>query len=60
MDIDEPDSKFLKVSCSNCGNTQVIFNKPSKRAECLECDSLLCKPSGGMGEINSKIEEVFR
>lgn len=59
MEIKEPDSKFLKVSCSECGNSQVIFNKPSKEVDCLECGSVLCEPSGGMGEIKTKIEDVF-
>ncbi|MFP4116005.1 MAG: 30S ribosomal protein S27e [Candidatus Aenigmatarchaeota archaeon] len=59
MKVKEPDSKFLKVSCSDCGNVQVLFNKPSQKVECRECSSVLCDPTGGMGKIYSKIEEVF-
>jgi len=53
-------SKFLKISCSDCDNKQVVFNKPSKKVECLSCGSIICEPTGGLGEIKSKIEEVFR
>ncbi len=60
MEIKEPQSKFLKVSCSNCGNEQIIFNRPTKKASCLECEEVLCEPTGGMGMIKTKIKEVFR
>lgn len=60
MEVKEPESKFLKISCSECENEQVVFNKPSKQAECLKCGEILCEPTGGMGKIKTKIEEVFR
>ncbi len=60
MDKDRLSSKFLKISCSNCENKQTIFNKPTRKVECIECGSVLCEPTGGMGKIQSKIEEVFR
>ncbi len=60
MKIKETDSKFLEISCSDCGNTQIAFNKPSKEVKCTECGSMLCEPTGGLGKINSKIKEVHR
>ncbi|MFP4116473.1 MAG: 30S ribosomal protein S27e [Candidatus Aenigmatarchaeota archaeon] len=60
MNGEEPDSKFLKVSCSDCENSQIIFNKPTTQVECSECGSNLCEPRGGMGKVQSKIKEVFR
>ncbi len=60
MNKEEPKSKFLKISCSECENEQIIFNKPTNTVQCLDCESTLCDPTGGMGKIQSKIEEVFR
>lgn len=60
MKLEEPDSKFLKVRCSECGNEQIIFNKPSTKVECNNCDSLLCEPTGGLGNVKNNIVEVYR
>ncbi len=51
----EPRSKFLTVKCNKCKNEQIIFNKPSSEIKCLVCGEPLCEPTGGLGELKSKV-----
>lgn len=59
MSTEETRSKFLKVECSNCSNEQVIFNKPSTKVNCLVCDSEISEPTGGLGNVKTKIKKVL-
>jgi len=52
-------SKFIKVVCPDCENTQVIFDHPSTVVKCLVCGRTLAEPTGGKGDIKAKIVEVL-
>ena len=52
-------SKFVKVKCSKCKESQVIYGNASTRVRCLKCDSILAEPSGGKAKIRSRVEEVL-
>jgi len=52
-------SKFLRVKCPDCGKTQVIFEKPSTRVDCLVCGRTLADPTGGKGKILGEVLEVL-
>ncbi|HDD59399.1 30S ribosomal protein S27e [Thermoplasmatales archaeon ex4484_36] len=54
-----PTSRFLKVTCPDCGNEQVIFSKASTRVLCLVCGSTLATPTGGKAKIEGKVVEVL-
>ncbi len=53
------ESKFLKVSCTQCKNEQIIFNKASTRVKCLVCGTELSEPTGGKARIKSKVIQVL-
>ncbi|MFZ5955669.1 MAG: 30S ribosomal protein S27e [Nanoarchaeota archaeon] len=53
------ESKFVKVKCAKCKNTQVIFGKASTKVKCLECNGILSEPSGGKAKIRARVEEVL-
>ena len=55
----EAKSKFLKVKCKKCRNEQIIFNKASTEVKCLVCETVLAKPTGGLVEVLTTIEEVM-
>lgn len=57
VDIEEPDSEFLKVKCIDCGSDQIIFSKPSSEAHCSVCGASLSEPTGGNGNIRADIME---
>ena len=56
----KPDSKFVKVKCSKCKNSQIIFGKASTKVKCIECDGLIAFPSGGNAKIRARVEEVLK
>ena len=53
------DSRFIKVKCSKCKNSQVIFGKASTKVRCLDCNSIIALPAGGKAKIRSRVEEVL-
>ena len=55
----ETKSRFVKVKCPKCKNSQIIFGSASTRVRCLKCDSILAEPSSGKAKIRSRIEEVL-
>jgi len=57
--ITKPESRFLKVTCSNCKNEQIIFNKANSKVNCLVCGTVLAEPKGGKAKIKSKVLQVF-
>ena len=55
----QPDSKFIKVRCTDCENEQVLFNKASTVVSCHICGSKLAIPSGGKAKIKAEILEII-
>jgi len=51
--------KFIKVNCSKCKTSQVIFGKASTKVRCLECNTILALPSSGKAKIRSRVEEIL-
>jgi small subunit ribosomal protein S27e len=52
-------SKFVKVECRNCGNSQVIFSKAATHVKCLVCDSALLNSKGSKAEILAEVQREF-
>lgn len=52
-------SKFVKVRCPDCENTQIIFDHPSTVVKCLVCGRTLSEPRGGRGEIKAEIVQIL-
>jgi small subunit ribosomal protein S27e len=48
---------FIKAECSECGNQQVIFSRPSETVECLVCSSVLARPTGGKADLEADVVE---
>jgi small subunit ribosomal protein S27e len=57
---DKKESKFVKVKCGKCKNSQIIFGKASSKVRCLECDGIIALPSGGNAKIRARVEEVLK
>ena len=57
--VKKSDSKFVRVKCSKCKNTQIIFGKSSSKVYCVECEGILALPSGGNAKIRARVEEVL-
>ena len=53
--IPQPTSKFLRVKCEDCGNEQIVFDRPSTVVLCQVCGATLAKPTGGKAVIRGEI-----
>ncbi|MEM7819722.1 MAG: 30S ribosomal protein S27e [Candidatus Aenigmatarchaeota archaeon] len=57
--MSEPESRFLKVSCTKCRNEQIIFDKAATTVNCLVCGNILAEPTGGKAKIKTRIVETL-
>lgn len=53
--IPRPASRFLRVKCEDCGNEQVVFDRPSNVVLCQVCGATLAKPTGGKAVIRGEV-----
>lgn len=51
----KPESSFLEVKCSACGNEQAVFDKPAQDVNCQVCEEPLVEATGGKGEVKAEI-----
>jgi small subunit ribosomal protein S27e len=53
-------TKFIKLKCMKCGNSQVAFSHTNKDIRCQKCDALLLQPKGGKAHlVDAEIEEEY-
>ncbi|MCX8202080.1 MAG: 30S ribosomal protein S27e [Candidatus Caldarchaeum sp.] len=57
--VPTPKSRFLLVTCNECGNTQVVFDSAKINVKCNVCGAILAKPSGGKAIILGKKERTL-
>jgi small subunit ribosomal protein S27e len=43
--------QFIKVSCRDCGNEAIIFNRPASVISCAICGATLARPAGGKADL---------
>jgi small subunit ribosomal protein S27e len=49
---------FVQVTCSDCENEQVVFQKASTTVNCAVCGTTLATPTGGKADIDHEITGV--
>jgi small subunit ribosomal protein S27e len=57
--IPEPKSRFVVVSCPDCGNEQISFDRASTVVKCNICGRVLIAPTGGRADIKGKVVRVL-
>jgi len=57
--IPEPKSRFILISCPDCGNEQVSFDRASIIVKCNICGRVLIEPTGGKANIKGKVIKVY-
>ena len=53
--VPKPNSKFQKVDCKECGETQVVYSHASTSVTCNSCGNTIAKPTGAVAKIQGKI-----
>jgi len=57
--IPEPASRFQKISCNECGETQVVYSHSSTRVMCNSCGNLLSEPTGAKAWLHGSVSETL-
>ena len=52
-------TSFVKVHCNKCKNEQNVFSCVTSQVNCLVCNELLAKPTGGKSDIKGNILEIL-
>lgn len=55
----EPKSKFILISCPDCGNEQVSFDRASTIVKCHICGRVLVEPSSGKAKVRGRLIKVL-
>lgn len=50
--IQSPNSYFMDVKCSACGNITILFSHSQTVVKCQSCDSIMCQPTGGKARLS--------
>lgn len=51
--------KFIRIKCSKCKESQVVFGRATTKIKCTACNSIVALPSGGKAKIRARVEEVL-
>lgn len=57
--MEGPNSKFLRVQCTECKGEQDVFGNASSEVKCKKCGNVLIKPTGGKAQVLGKIVKVM-
>jgi small subunit ribosomal protein S27e len=50
--IPNPDSYFMDVRCPQCESESIIFSHSQTRVKCVNCEKILCIPTGGKARLS--------
>jgi small subunit ribosomal protein S27e len=53
--IPKPNSAFLNIQCSKCGENNIIYSHTTSNIYCKSCHELLAERSGGKAKINGNL-----
>ena len=49
-----PTSKFNRVQCDECGETQIIYSHATTHVTCNSCGNEVAEPTGSAAELKGK------
>jgi small subunit ribosomal protein S27e len=55
----KPSSKYLKIVCPRCKNSNLVYGKSTTKIKCTKCNLLLVKPTGGKTRIRAVIRRII-
>jgi small subunit ribosomal protein S27e len=53
--IPKPNSAFLNIQCSKCGENIIIYSHTTSNLYCKSCNELLAGRSGGKAKISGNL-----
>lgn len=55
IEIPKPTSRFQKIDCKECGETQVVYSHASTPVTCNSCGNIIAQPTGSIAKITGKV-----
>lgn len=55
IEIPRPSSRFQKVICNECGETQVVYSHASTAVACNSCGNAIAEATGSKAMINGRV-----
>ena len=49
---------FIRIECTECGNKQIVFNRPASDISCVECGATVVEATGGIGKLDAEVIET--
>ncbi|WP_435097190.1 30S ribosomal protein S27e [Halarchaeum sp. P4] len=49
---------FFRITCPDCENEQVVFEKASSPVSCAVCGTTLARPTGGKADLEGEVVET--
>mgnify|MGYP000748954919 CR=1 FL=1 len=49
---------FLRVTCGECDNEQVVYEKAATVVACTDCGAELVRPGGGKATLAGEVTET--
>jgi small subunit ribosomal protein S27e len=53
--IPKPNSAFLNIQCSKCGENNIIYSHTTSNLYCKSCNELVAERSGGKAKITGNL-----
>jgi small subunit ribosomal protein S27e len=53
--IPKPNSAFLNIQCSKCGENNIVYSHTTSNIYCKSCNEMLAERSGGKAKINGNL-----
>ena len=54
--IPVPSSKFLKVECTECNETQTVYSHATCIVKCNSCGNTITTPTGSLAKIHGSVK----
>ncbi len=55
IEIPVPSSKFLKISCKECSEVQVVYSHVASKVTCKACGNIIAESTGGTAKIYGEV-----
>jgi small subunit ribosomal protein S27e len=57
--VPKPNSRFISVQCTQCGEKRIIFSHSTRDIHCKSCGQIMANKTGSKANVVAKIIEVF-
>ncbi len=57
ISVPSPSSKFLKVECAECNETQSVYSHATTVVTCNSCGNTIATPTGSLANVHGSVKD---